>query len=339
MSKLARRDFLKESMFFGAGLIGAGTAGKAIGMANPFKAKIRKNSGAAVKIIDLKDKLRVEVNGKLFTEYVIKDEESDFPYFYPVIGPTGVNITRNWPMKEGENEQQDHPNHRSLWFTHGDVNKGDFWHKGGHEKVVHDEFLKISSGPEVGIIQSRNKWVGENEKVVCTDTRTYKFYNRPEGQMMDFEVTIHASNGDVTFGDTEEGSMAIRVAPTMRVTGKVAKGHIINSEGNQDRNAWGKRAAWCDYHGPLNDEVVGVAIFDNPQNPRHPTWWHVRHYGLFAANPFGVSSFEKKPKGTGDLTIKRGESVTFRYRLYFHKGDEKQGKVAEHYREYTAATK
>ena len=154
---------------------------------------------------------------------------------------------------------------------------------------------------------------------------------------MDFEITIHASNGQVVFGDTKEGSMAIRLAPTMRVTGKVGKGHITNSEGNQDRNAWGKRAAWCDYYGPLNDEVVGVAIFDHPQNPRHPTWWHVRPYGLFTANPFGVHYFESKPKGTGDLTIKAGESVTFRYRLYFHKGDEKQAKVAEYYSEYTEA--
>jgi len=81
-----------------------------------------------------------------------------------------------------------------------------------------------------------------------------------------------------------------------------------------------------------------VAIFDHPKNPKHPTWWHVRDYGLFAANPFGVHNFEGKPKGTGDITIPAGESLTFWYRLYFHKGDTKQAKVAEHYREY-AATK
>ena len=155
--------------------------------------------------------------------------------------------------------------------------------------------------------------------------------------MMDFEITIHASQGKVVLGDTKEGSMAIRLAPTMRVEGKVAKGHIINSEGQRDKSAWGKRASWCDYYGPVDDEIVGVAIFDHPQNPQHPTWWHVRTYGLFAANPFGAHDFEKKPKGTGDLTIKSGDSVTFRYRFYFHKGDEKQSKVAEHYREYAAA--
>jgi sugar phosphate isomerase/epimerase len=288
-------------------------------------------SGQGVKIIDLGTKLIVEINGELFTEYNFKD--GTFPYFYPVIGPAGVNITRNWPMKEGKDEAHDHRHHRALWFTHGDVNGHDFW-SGGAEKIVHDEFVKISSGPDVGVVQSRNKYVDKEGQLVCTDTRTYRFYNRADCRMTDFEVTIHASHGKVVLGDTKEGSMAIRLAPTMRVEGDVAQGHIINSEGHRDNQAWGKRAAWCDYYGPVNDEVVGVAIFDHPDNPRHPTWWHVRTYGLFAANPFGVHDFERKPKGTGDLTIQAGQSVTFKYRFYFHKGDEKQGKVAEHYREY-----
>jgi len=297
-----------------------------------------KASEGGVKITELADKVKVEINGQLFTEYNFKD--AAFPYFYPVIGPTGVNITRHWPIKEGLDEggdKLDHPHHRSLWYTHGNVNGKDFW-SGKNEKIVHDKFFEVTSDSKVGVITSQNKWVSADGQTVCTDTRTHRFYNRPEGQIMDFEIAIHASHGDVIFGDTKEGSMAIRLAPTLRVEGKVGKGHIIDSEGNRDGEAWGKRAIWCDYYGPLNGEIVGVAIFDHPSNPRHPTWWHVRTYGLFAANPFGVHDFEKKPAGTGDLTIKSGDSVTFRYRFYFHKGDEKQAKVAEFYREY-AATK
>jgi sugar phosphate isomerase/epimerase len=295
----------------------------------------RKGDSAGVKITDLKDKITIEVNGKLFTEYNFKDVPR--PYFYPLIGPTGVNITRHWPMKDGENEEHDHIHHRSLWFAHGDVNGHDFWTEGNKcGKIVHDKILNISSGPDVGVIQSQNNWVANDGKVICTDTRTHKFYNRPDGQMIDFEVTIHASNGDVTLGDTKEGLMAIRVAPTMRVEGKVAQGHIVDSEGHRDKEAWGKRAVWCDYYGPVNGETVGVAIFDHPQNPKHPTWWHVRTYGLFAANPFGMHDFEGKPKGTGNIVIPAGQSLTFKYRFYFHKGDEKQGKVAERYRDYEA---
>ena len=298
----------------------------------------RKDRETGVKITDLKEKLKVQIDGELFTEYNFKD--GPFPYFYPVIGPTGVNVTRHWPIKEGQdegNDKLDHPHHRSLWYTHGEVNGHDFW-QGRNDRIVHDKFLEVTSGSKVGVIKSQNKWVSADGQTVCTDTRTHRFYNRPEGQIMDFEVTIHASHGDVTLGDTKEGSMAIRLAPTLRVEGKVGKGHIINSEGHRDKEAWGKRAAWCDYYGPLNGQTVGVAIFDHPDNPRHPTWWHVRTYGLFAANPFGVHDFEEKPEGTGDLTIKADDSITFRYRFYFHKGDCKQAKVAELYREY-AATK
>jgi hypothetical protein len=130
--------------------------------------------------------------------------------------------------------------------------------------------------------------------------------------------------------------MAIRLAPTMQLGGKVGKGHIINSEGVTDNDTWSTRADWVDYYGPVKGEIVGIAMFDHPDNPRHPTWWHVRDYGLFAANPFGIHDFEKKPAGAGDLVIPAGQSVTFKYRFFFHKGDEKQGKVAEHYRDYAS---
>jgi len=296
----------------------------------------RQKVTSGVEITKQEKTLRVDINGKLFTEYCFKDVPR--PYFYPVIGPTGVPIIRHWPMKEGKNEAKDHVHHRSLWFTHGEVNGHDFWGEGSRSgKIVHDKFLKVTSGRKVGVIQSTNKWVARDGKVICTDTRTHRFYNRPDGQIMDFEVTIHASEGKVVLGDTKEGSMAIRLAPTMRVEGKVGKGHILNSEGHRDKDAWGKRAAWCDYYGPVEDEIVGVAIFDHPQNPKHPTWWHVRDYGLFTANPFGVHNFEGKPKGTGDITIGAGESLTFKYRFYFHKGNTKQGKVAQHYREYATS--
>ena len=304
------------------------------------KAKASGGSQArgGVRISDVDNKLRVEINGKLFTEYNYQDVPR--PFFYPVIGPTGVPIIRHWPMKDiNKDEAKDHVHHKSLWFTHGEVNGQDFWGEGSKSgKIVHDKFLNISPGSKVGVIQSANKWVAKSGDVVCTDTRTHKFYNTADGQIMDFEVTIHASNGKVTMGDTKEGSMAIRLTPTMRVEGKVAKGHIVNSEGDRDKPAWGKRAAWCDYYGPVEGQTVGVAIFDHPSNPKHPTWWHVRTYGLFTANPFGQHDFERKPKGVGDIVIPAGESLTFKYRFYFHKGDEKQGKVAEHYRKY-AGTK
>ena len=295
-----------------------------------------KPGASGVRLTGHDDKVTVEIDGKPFTEYRFKEPQR--PFFYPVIGPTGVPVIRHYPMNpdlDKGGDRLDHPHHKSLWFTHGDINGVDFW-ADGKGRIVHDGFLEVRSGPRVGVIKAKNKYVAPDGKIVCTDTRTHRFLRSPDGRMMDFEITIHASNGKVTMGDTKEGSMAIRLTSTMRVRGEVGQGHIVNSEGDRETSAWGKRAKWCDYYGPVEGQTVGVAIFDHPDNPCHPTWWHVRDYGLFAANPFGVHDFEKKPAGTGDLVIPAGQSITFKYRFYFHRGDEKQGKVAERYREYAS---
>ena len=99
---------------------------------------------------------------------------------------------------------------------------------------------------------------------------------------------------------------------------------------------WGKRAKWVDYWGTIDEKVVGVAIFDHPSNPRHPTWWHARSYGLISANPFGVHNFERKPEGTGDMKIEAGKSVTFRYRFVFHEGDAEAAKIPELFEAFAA---
>ena len=291
---------------------------------------------AGVQVTRLEDRLRVEINGELFTEYFFKDVPR--PYCYPLIGPGNAAMTRNWPMKDAPGEERDHRHHRSLWFAHGSINGQDFWsEEKAFGKTVHDQFLEVKSGQDVGVIKSRNKWVAADGKVVCTDERTLRIYNpgRASERLLDFEITLFASNGDLTFGDTKEGTMAVRLAETMRLKGHAGQSHIVNSAGVRDGQTWGKRADWCDYYGPVEGKTVGLAIFDHPQNPRHPTWWHVRDYGLFAANPFGQHDFESlSDKTAGNLTVPAGQSVTFRYRFYLHEGDERQAKVAERYKEY-----
>ena len=39
-----------------------------------------------------------------------------------------------------------------------------------------------------------------------------------------------------------------------------------------------------------------------------------------------------------EYKVEAGKTVTWRYRYYFHAGDEKQSKVAEHYADYVKAT-
>ena len=279
---------------------------------------------------DADGKVRVEIGGQFFTEYRYQNVAR--PYFYPIMGPGEVGMTRNWPMQPTTSEPTDHVHHKGLWYAHGNVNGVDFWsEEKAFGKTVHEKFL----GLDGGVIRERCNWVAPDGKVFCSDERTIRFHSDSDVRVMDFEITLIASHGPVTFGDTKEGSMAIRLPGTMSVKG--AKGHIVTSAGLRDVAAWGKPAEWVDYFGLVNGKVLGVAIFDAPQNPRHPTTWHVRDYGLFAANPFGLHDFDKaKPKGTGDLKLAADERVTFSYRFVFHTGDEKEGKVAERYHAFAA---
>jgi len=154
---------------------------------------------------------------------------------------------------------------------------------------------------------------------------------------IDFQVKVTASDGKVVFGDTKEGSFGMRVAGSMRVE-RNQGGHIINSEGLTDAAAWGKRAAWVDYSGPVDGEILGIAILNHPRSLRFPTYWHVRTYGLFAANPFGLHNFLNDPSADGSLTLEKGESFEMFYRVILHKGRADQAGIQEAFDKYEATT-
>lgn len=288
-------------------------------------------------------KYRVEIDGELFTEY--RYDGYAKPILYPLLGPGGARMTRDYPQKEDSpGEAHDHRHHRSLWFTHGEVRlaSGDgkwhsFWHEGaGAGKTVHEKVLAVGAQDGKVSIQTRNRWETAQGKKLCVDERTISFFSLGSARAIDYEITVRATEGEIVLGDTKEGTMGIRTHPALRIRGPVAKGKAVNSEGDRDAALWGKRAKWVDYWGPVDGQVVGVAILDHPKNPVHPTWWHARDYGLVAANPFGVSYFEKKPRGTGEMRIPAGKSVTFRYRFIFHPGDAESAGIEKMFREYAA---
>lgn len=280
------------------------------------------------------DSVTVKLDGKLFTRYLIKSGAK--PILWPVIGPYGSEMTRAYPMiADGKaGEKQDHPHHRSFWFTHGDVNGVSFWHEDGkHGNIVHRKFLKIEESPDA-VISTVNDWLDADGKKLCEDIRTFTFGADGEVRWIDVEIKVVASSGKVKFGDTKEGSFGIRVAGTMKETAGLG-GRLVNDQGQANAAAWGKPAPWVDYYGPVEGNVVGIAILNHPSSFRYPTHWHVRTYGLFAANPFGLHDFSGGKKDIdGSHEMKAGESFDLRYRVLLHKGDVKQGNVAEHFARY-----
>lgn len=289
------------------------------------------------------DRLRVEIDGELFTEY---RTDQAVPYLYPVISPSGAGLSRQFPLeKAAPGEQTDHPHHTSIWFTHGLVNGVDFWarHLKQKGRILHKGFGEITSQsstvdgvPTDTLTFSVDLSWSEGETVHLLETRSYTITARGKTRTIDMDSTLKSPGGEVLFGDTKEGSAAIRLTPTLRAKGKVAKGSILNSEGDRGKEAWGKRAKWVAYSGPDGSgEPAVVAMFDHPENLRHPTWWHARDYGLLAANPFGRHDFEnKKDAHLGDYLMKPDDSLRFRYRVLLHHGDLESASVAKEWEEY-----
>lgn len=276
----------------------------------------------------------VKCNGKLFTRYI--EQSGAKPILWPVIGPTGKPLTRGYPMRDPlDTEKKDHVHHRSLWFDHGDVNGISFWHESGnHGTIEHREYLQLEGGKEA-ILRTRNDWRAPDGDVLCEDVRTMTFGAAEGIRWIDFNVEVTATQDEVVFGDTKEGSFGVRVAGSMRAELENG-GKILNSEGQTDKDAWGKRAAWVDYSGPVEGETVGVAILNHPNSLRYPTYWHVRTYGLFAANPFGLHDFRRSDNVDGSLTLKQGDSFQLFYRVILHAGNAEDANVAEAFQRYAA---
>lgn len=278
----------------------------------------------------------VKLSGQPFTTYIFKSGNK--PILWPIIGPTGKEMTRAYPMREGNKlEKTDHIHQRSFWFTHGNVNGLDFWAETAKPelqgRIEHNELVKA----EGNTIVTKNTWLGPDGTKICADERTLRFGGDAAARWIDFDVTVTALADKVAFNDTKEGSFGLRVDETLKVDAKMG-GKIVNAEGIEDVAAWGKASPWVDYHGPAQGDHVGIAILNHPSSFRFPSHWHVRPYGLFAANPFGLHDFSPSLKeGAGAHEMKQGEKFTLRYRVIFHKGDEKEGKIADAFKKYSGS--
>ncbi|HUZ46486.1 MAG TPA: PmoA family protein [Terriglobia bacterium] len=293
------------------------------------------------------DQISVEIGGRPFTTYYF-DPAVAKPYLQPLRSAQGTIVTRNFPIRNTvpAAHRHDHalePHQRPLYFSHGDIDGLDFWGeqafqsfygRGGNHpygRMVFHKLDEMQSGPQEGVIKAEFDLISPNKRLIASETQTFVFQGDGQTRTMDCEFVIHASHGPVVMGDTKEGTFGIRVAPELNSP----PGHMIDSNGAMgEKGIWGTRANWVDYYGTVKGEEVGIAVFDSPRSFRHPTYWHARAYGLFAANPFGIREFTRDPLQDGSWTIPPGKSLLFRYRVLIHHGDDQQAHVAEAYRRY-----
>lgn len=275
-----------------------------------------------VEIIEENGQLVIRIGGQEYARYQFGPPRWK-PYLYPLRAANGLSLLADAPT--------DHRHHHGIWAGHGRVDDIDFWlerHNSG--KIVHRKFENLVSGGEVGGFTEQCDWVAPNSSVSLTDTRTFTFYDTPpEARLFDLELTLRApAQTTVTLYPTNEAGLPIvRVAESLSVRGG---GTLTNAEGKKnERQTYRQRSPWVDCSGKLGRLTCGIAVFDHPQNPEHPTPWFTRDYGPFSPN-FGF--FQEEP-----TILTPRKPLRLRYRFYTHSGDVTEGRVAEAWEEYRSA--
>ncbi len=303
------------------------------------------NAAAQVHFEQHPDRLSVTVDGKPFTE-IIQGPQTRKPYLHPLRSASGKIVTRHYPMEKVDGETTDHPHHQGLSFTHADVNGYNFWASDASQIDAKSGLIRLKrivsaqDGPRQGRAVMDYEWLDPAGKPILAERRTLVFQGGASERIIDFDAEFTALD-KVVFGDTKEGTFNIRLASALQ---EDRSGTMVGATGcKTEKECWGTRGNWMDYSGRLDGEDLGIAIFDHPGNPGHPTYWHSRGYGLFSANPFGAADFRKGRKETapatdGSLTLAKGGTARFRYRVLIHAGGTDAAALNKAYTAYATAS-
>ena len=279
---------------------------------------------ALVAAVETDGAVRFTVDGAPWTTLHLTDAPK--PYLHPLLAPGGVSVVRGWPMAPHPADRTDHPHQRGLWVAHGEVNGADLWDegagKGGRVAVLSSQVLPAQTHTDV-VLDLR--WDSVAGSPAVSEHRTWRFWALTgDVRLLDVHSDYRGiADGPLRFGDTKEGGLvAVRLAAGLEAN---RGGRIHTSAGaDGEKEAWGRPADWCDCSGTTLEApevgTVGVALLSHPSNPTGTMRWHVRAYGLCAANPFGLSAYEPAAGRSGAWDAPGGQA-RFAFRVCVHRGD------------------
>lgn len=302
---------------------------------------------ASVQLKRGNNQIDVVIDGQPFTTYYFGKLTAK-PYLMPLRTASGIVISRSFPVANDISpadvkSPSFEPHQRPLYFAHGDIDGLDFWAEQAFSKYYHEHtphpygrmaFAKmehLTPNGDTGSLRARFNLLAPSGRPIAEETQSYEFRGDDRTRIIDCDFIVYANEGPVVFGDTKEGTFAVRLGPEL----SAPHDHMINSKGAKGEPAiWGKPADWVAYTGTVSGKPVTVVAFDSPKSFRHPTTWHARAYGLLAANPFGLREFTKDENQDGSWTVPEGKSLTFRYRVVIYDGELSPEQLADLYRQY-----
>lgn len=292
-------------------------------------------------------RIDISVGNKPFTSFFFPDT-LEKPVLYPIYAANGTAVTRGYPLNPQPGDPTDHPHHIGTWLNFENVNGLDFWNnsfaipaekKKNYGWIKTGNVMTNSSGNK-GMLSYLANWTDQQNNVLLEESTQFTFSGNDHLRIIDRVTMLKAVADQVTFNDAKDGFLGLRMAHALEIPtvedkkftddkgivttvkgtkDNIANGNYITSEGKQGDAAWSTRGRWCKAYAKMGNDSVSVIIIDHPQNPNYPTFWHARGYGLFAANPLGEKIFTNGAS-TKNLQLKKGESVTFRFRIVVDNG-------------------
>lgn len=248
-------------------------------------------------------------------------------YIHPVFTPSGHVVTDDYPS--------DHYHHHGIWFawtkTEFEGAHPDFWNVGdGTGKV---DFVSLDGawrGPVHAGFKSRQRYValtGAAPKPALNEEWEARVYNVGQGARRYFLFDVVATqqcatNSPLVLDEYRYGGMGIRGHRNWKDKSKV---WFLTSEGKTRENGNATRGRWFRMSGPVDGEMVGIAVLDHPNNFRSP-----QPMRLNPDDPF----FNYAPSQLGRFEIKPGERFVLRYRYVVADGPADKAELDRLWNDY-----
>ncbi len=263
---------------------------------------------------------------------VLKTPDGRTVFSYMTKKPAETNLTANsvcclYPLNTPSGERAvdfapgDHRHHRGVFLawhsTKGRV-KADFWGWGSFAptegRVIKNCCVELAKADaKHAVLEVENDWMVKDD-VMIKEATSVTACETEDVYVVDMEFRL-TTMVDTTLDQTAFGGFCIKgrkdgEAYYCSPDGKV---DLPNPHHLKPETDW-PAADWYDYTIRLESgKTVGIAVLDHPNNP--PSTWHNLH-PIAMVNPCIVAP--------GPVTIKKGQTLTLRYRLVVHDGPPPQ---------------
>ena len=222
-----------------------------------FLVSCKDQSQASIKASETKAGVRFQmrngevtilINSQNVGTYVHNDPVTLRPFFKNIRTLSGVQVTRNHPPIEGQDDVDHASMHPGIWMAFGDISGFDFWRN--RARVVHERFItKPSGGNYSGSFSVSNRFETNDSRLICRQIVTHTILYSKDGWLLTYDSEF-TSPTDFYIGDQEEMGLGARLAtPLIEKNG----GQLRNSADQVGANStWGQPATWCDYSGNID---------------------------------------------------------------------------------------